>query len=357
MNQLCKHYLECGGCELQHLNAKQYLSYKNQTLLNRLAEAKITPETTDHLFIVGTHKRRRCIIQVGYENGKILLGFYKKKSHVVVDMHQCLVLTPNIFELLSPLRVCLTKLTKPKALKSAYILDSHSGIDLVIHASCEPQLQCLEILVKFATENNLARVGWQVNDKILSICSIKPITSCINNLLVDLPPGTFLQATKKCEELIQKQIQNNVTADTKKIIDLYAGCGTFSLIFEQNIQVVSVEGDKNMASILNQVIRRYNLKNVQAITQDLFRHPISATELSKFDLAIIDPPRNGALPQIKELAKSRIKAIMMISCNIDSFIRDAKLLIENGYKLHTLTPIDQFYWTKHLELSAYFLRC
>lgn len=354
MNSLCRHYLECGGCELQHLNAAQYLSYKTDSLLNKLANAQIIPNIIEPLFMVGPHKRRRCTLQIEYKNGKILLGFFQKKSHIVVDMDECLVLTSNIFSILAPLRQCLAKLPTPKLLRSVYILDSDSGLDLLITATYIPELQCLERLVEFAKIHNIARITWQRNSDIIPIFTAKTILSSIGNIQIELPPGTFLQATKECEQFIQRQILGLVNDKIKKIIDLYAGCGTFSLIFDNKAHVLSVEGEKTMTDVITKSIKRYNLKNKQVTTRDLFDYPITAKELAIYDLAIIDPPRNGASPQIKELAESKIKNIMMISCNIDSFIRDAKLLLRNGYALEKLTPIDQFYWTKHLELTAFF---
>jgi 23S rRNA (uracil1939-C5)-methyltransferase len=355
MIKLCQHYLDCGGCELQHLDEIQYSQYKFDSFLEKLAKANIAPTILNPLFIVGPYKRRRCTVQINYHKGKIELGFYKKKSHQVVDMKECLILEPTIFNLLQPLRKCLASLAKPQLLNNIYILNSHTGLDLLINAEYLPNMECLEKLVEFANQHNIARISWQMHQKIVDIFTAKPVTSNINNILVELPVGCFLQATKECEQLIQQQILNLVVKNhIKKVVDLYAGCGTFSLIFDDKIQVHAVEGEEKSINAINKAIKKYNLKNKQATTQDLYRYPIKTENLTNFDLAIIDPPRNGASPQIKELAKSKIKTIMLVSCNVDSFIRDAKLLIAHGYKLMELTPIDQFYWTKHLELSAIF---
>ena len=181
------------------------------------------------------------------------------------------------------------------------------------------------------------------------------MTTNINNTLVELPPGAFLQATIECELSIQQQILNLVQANkTNKIIDLYAGCGTFSLIFDDKVHVLSVEGNKNMSAMVSKAIKQFNLKNKYVINQDIFHYPLKAEQLMKYEIAIINPPRNGAMPQIKELAASKIKIIVMVSCNVDSFIRDAKLLLSKNYNLRELTPVDQFRWTKHLELFAIF---
>ncbi len=355
MKKLCQHYLDCGGCELQHLNETQYLEYKHNTLIDRLAEVGIVAETLHPFFMVGTYKRRRCTLQVSYHKKKIELGFYKKKSHIVIDMKECFILAPEIFNILQPLRECLASLATPQKLKNIYILSSHSGLDLLIGADYSPSIKCMEALVKFAVSNNIARISWQENQNIIDIVSVRIVTSKINDVLVALPPASFLQATKECEHHIQQQIlalaqQRKV----KKVIDLYAGHGTFSLIFGDTIQVCSVEGEQAMINAITTAIKQYNLKNKKTICQDLYRYPIRSEELAKYDLAIIDPPRNGASPQIKEIVASKIKTVMMVSCNVDSFIRDTKLLLENGYLLKELTPIDQFHLTKNLELSAIF---
>jgi 23S rRNA (uracil1939-C5)-methyltransferase len=346
MKKLCQHYLDCGGCELQHLSEAQYLEYKQESLANKLAEAGIVAETLHPFFMVGTFKRRRCILQVHYHKKKIELGFYKKQSHIVVDMKECFVLTPEIFNILQPLRECLATLDNPQKLKNVYILNSDCGLDLLIGAEYSPTMKCMENLVKFSSEHNIARITWQDNRKVTDIISVK---------ILAFPPGSFLQATKECEQHIQQQILTLAQQrKVKKVIDLYAGHGTFSLIFDNTMQVCSVEGDQNMIATISTTIKQHNLKNKKAICQDLYRYPIGSEELKKYDLAIIDPPRNGATPQIKEIVASKIKTVMMISCNVDSFIRDTKLLIASGYILKELTPIDQFHWTKHLELSAIF---
>jgi 23S rRNA (uracil1939-C5)-methyltransferase len=355
MKKLCRHYYECGGCELQHLNKDQYLEYKYETLAKTLLDAKIFAEILHPFFIVGAYKRRRCTLQVSYHKKKISLGFYKKKSHIVVDMKECFILTPEIFDILQPLRICLENLENPQKIKNVYILSNNSELDLLINADYYPSLKCMENIVKFSANHNIARISWQENKKITSIVINKTVCSKINNIQVALPPASFLQATKECEQYIQQQILALVQQyKVKKVIDLYAGYGTFSLIFDDTIQVCSVEGDQGMSKAMSTAIKQYNLKNKQVICQDLYRYPVNAEELSKYNLAIIDPPRNGASPQIEEIIRSKIKIVMMISCNVDSFIRDAKLLIKGGYILKELTPIDQFHWTKHLELSAIF---
>ena len=355
MKELCQHYYDCGGCELQHLNKAQYLEYKHETLINKLSDAKISAEVLHPFFMVGTYKRRRCTLQVSYYKKRIKLGFYQKKSHIVVDMQECFILSPEIFDLLQPLRECLASLENPQKLKNIYVLSSNSELDLLIGADYFPRIKCMENLVKFSANHNIARIAWQENKKITNIVSTKTVTSKINNTLVALPPGSFLQATKECEQYIQQQILTLAQQyKVKKVIDLYAGHGTFSLIFDDSIQVCSVEGDQAMITAISTAIKQYNLENKQTICQDLYRYPINAEELSKYNLAIIDPPRNGASPQIKEIVTSKIKTVIMISCKVDSFIRDAKLLITGGYSLKELTPIDQFHWTKHLELLAIF---
>lgn len=350
MKAVCKHFSLCGGCSLQHLNEEEYLKYKTDILRQKLEDHKISITEILPLKIIGPYKRRRCTLQVSYEQNEIRLGFYQTKSHSVVNLEECFVLVPELFALIEHLKRLLPKIKK---IDNIHMLSSAFGIDVLINSSHMQSEKCNAELVKFAAKHKLARISWGNQSKISTIYQEKPVSSLVNNYYVNLQAGSFLQATKECEDIITEEIKL-AASGSKKIVDLYAGFGTFSLIFSAKQQITSVEGSIEASKALAETIKKYNLANVKVINQDLYRYPMQAKELSKFDLAIIDPPRNGATPQIKELAKSKIKKIAMVSCDIDSFVRDGKILTENGYLFTKLITIDQFYWTEHFEILAIF---
>jgi 23S rRNA (uracil1939-C5)-methyltransferase len=102
--------------------------------------------------------------------------------------------------------------------------------------------------------------------------------------------------------------------------------------------------------------RTQGIKPIRTLARDLMREPLSAAELSAFDAVLFDPPRAGALAQAAALAKSRVPTLIAISCNPASFAKDARLLLDGGYVLKRVVPIDQFVFSAHVELVAIFTR-
>jgi len=174
-------------------------------------------------------------------------------------------------------------------------------------------------------------------------------------LKIELPQGAFLQATQAGQDAITNFILQYL-AGAKNIADLYSGCGTYTFpIAQSGCRVSAFEGSYDMALALNNTIRQNDMEGlITAHTRDLYKNPVRADELKQFDAIVINPPRNGALPQTQQIAKSGVANVVMISCNPQTFERDAKAMLEAGYKLSKIVPIDQFVWTNHLELAAFF---
>jgi 23S rRNA (uracil1939-C5)-methyltransferase len=170
------------------------------------------------------------------------------------------------------------------------------------------------------------------------------------------PPGAFLQATAEGEAALVAAV-GQIVGDAARVLDLFAGCGTFALPLAERAQVVAVEGEAAMLAALGLAARGVpGLRPVRTVARDLFRRPLLPVELAAADAVVIDPPRAGAEAQARELAASRVARIAAVSCNPASFARDARILIAGGYRLEWVQPIDQFLWTGHVELVAAFTR-
>jgi 23S rRNA (uracil1939-C5)-methyltransferase len=168
------------------------------------------------------------------------------------------------------------------------------------------------------------------------------------------PPGAFLQATQDGEEALQAAVSDAV-GSCDRIVDLFAGCGTFSLPLAQRAEVHAVEGSGDMLAALDAGWRSgIGLSQVGTETRDLFRRPLLADELARFGAVVIDPPRAGAQAQTRELAEAQVARIAAVSCNPATFARDAKTLTEAGYHLNWVQVVDQFRWSAHVELVAAF---
>ena len=169
------------------------------------------------------------------------------------------------------------------------------------------------------------------------------------------PPGAFLQATEHGEKALLNAVRE-IIGDASRVVDLFAGCGTFSLPLAETAEVHAVEGLRDMMKALDQGWRQSKgLKRVTTETRDLFRNPIIASDL-RYDAAVIDPPRAGAEAQALELAQSKIPNIAFVSCNPVTFARDAATLIRADYQLEWVQVVDQFRWSSHIEVVGKFTR-
>ena len=140
---------------------------------------------------------------------------------------------------------------------------------------------------------------------------------------------------------------------SKKVADLFAGSGTFTMRLAHRAEVWAVESDAAALSALEKGFRGgAGLKKVTAERRDLFQRPLLPRELIGVDAVVFDPPRAGAAAQAKHLAKSEVAKVAAVSCNPVTLARDLEILIAGGYALKSVTPVDQFLWSPHVEAVA-----
>jgi 23S rRNA (uracil1939-C5)-methyltransferase len=338
----CKHYYQCGGCNLQHLSDKLYHDFKQQLLIEALGDAGFAMSNPP-VVIIGPYSRRRTQLKVQGQQ----LGYYKASSHELVTIEECPILEPALSALFPSLKFLIKQV---KQIKEITLTSCDNGVDMLIIADKEPSLSEQELLVKFAYQQELARISWQVAKHLLPIIAIRSPQIKFGNILVNIPEDCFLQATKLSQQLMTKMITGHC-GGKKSIIDLYAGCGTYSLALANVAKVHAVEGSKQMIEAIQQT-----KSNVSTELRDLYHSPVLAQNLNHYDVALINPPRNGAEPQIQQIAKSKIKQVIIVSCNPQSFSRDARILKQAGYTLKDVTAFDQFHWSPHLEVVGVFER-
>ena len=200
--------------------------------------------------------------------------------------------------------------------------------------------------------HKLARLSWDGE----AVATREPPVQSFGVGKVAPPPGAFLQATAHGQAALLTCVQESL-GNAKQVIDMFAGCGTFTLPAAEKAEVWALEGEASLIDALDAGWRKATgLKKVKSETRDLFRRPLLPQELRKTDAVIIDPPRAGAEAQMIELAQSNVKRIAAVSCNPISFARDAEILIAGGYRLDWVQPVDQFRWSSHVELAAQFTK-
>ena len=347
----CRHFKSCGGCVVQHGSDPFVSSWKRGILATALAAQGINAEIAGVETSPPNSRRRAKFAGRRTKKGAIV-GFHGWRSGDVVSVPECMVLNPKLTALLSLLER-MTRLAASRTVDAAYqVTDSITGIDLAITSPHDLSDALRAEVPGLCEGEGVARVSW--NDEPLAM--FEPPAIQIGTARVVPPPGAFLQATPQGEAALANEVEA-IVAGADRVVDLFAGCGTFALRLAARSEVHAVEGDERLLAALDAGWRGVEgVRTVTTETRDLFRRPLLPDELNRFGAIILDPPRAGADAQIHEIAGSTVETVAMVSCNPVTFARDAKALVSAGFSMDPVTIVDQFRWSAHLELVAAFRR-
>lgn len=349
VSPLCRHFKSCGGCQLQHASDALVADWKVEMVKQALNAQGLT--TTFRPIITSpAHSRRRAVFSARRTKKSVLSGFHVRASDQIISTPDCKLVDPTLLDGL-PLSERLAEIGASRRSElSITVTSSDNGLDVAVAGGTNVDRSLLVKLAGLAEEFDLARLSW--DDEI--VVTRRPPIQSFAQVEIIPPPGAFLQATKEGEIALRTSVQEIVSGATS-IIDLFAGCGTFTLPLAAQARVHAVEGSDKMVQALDMGWRKArDLKHVKSETRDLFRNPLGVEELSGLDACVIDPPRAGAEAQIRELARGNVGKIAYVSCNPRSFARDASILTKSGYALDWVQVVDQFRWSTHIELAASF---
>jgi 23S rRNA (uracil1939-C5)-methyltransferase len=346
----CRHFPECGGCQLQHLDEAAF----GRFLVDRIASALIAqgvplPEIRP-VHISPPNSRRRASLRAEARGRQVLLGFNSEKSHRIIDMRECFVLRPELFALVEPLHRLLGRLLGPRGSGGVRMMLADQGVDLLLEKVSVDGLAATERLAEFAGTHRLARLAIDDGYGAQTRWEPEPVTITLGEIPVPLPHGAFLQATEEGEAALVAAVREAV-GPARVVADLFAGLGTFALSLEGKI--LAAEGGRDAALALKAAAQRVQ-RAVFVDHRDLFRRPLDIKELNRFEAVVLDPPRAGAKEQVEALARAAVPRIAYVSCNPNTFARDASTLIQGGYRLDWVTPVGQFRWSTQVELAASF---
>ena len=308
-----------------------------------LMKASVNAEVLD-IVSVPPRSRRRAVLEISC--GEI--GFHAVKSHEIVDMRECLVLTPGLFSLAQQLR---TRFGFLKAPADFYVTETLTGFDLGVRSPQKLTPQMSADLVGAVAGLGIVRLNF--NNALVLESAAPQVEE--GGVRVHLPPYSFLQSTVEGEAALQECVLK-IVGKAKLVADLFSGVGTFALPLAAKAKVHAVEQGAPALAALAEGAKAPGLKPVTTERRDLFKLPLTSAELNLYDAVVLDPPRAGAESQIRQLAKSRVPTIAYVSCDAGTFARDAALLAAGGYRPGPVTPIDQFLWSSHIELVAGFVR-
>jgi 23S rRNA (uracil1939-C5)-methyltransferase len=345
---VCRHFTHCGGCAVQHLRGPAYLAWKRE-LVAAAFSARGIDAPTSHVATVGLGARRRASFSARRTGRGVVLGFHEAKGVDIVDLQECPVTASAIVRALPGLRRLVEPLMSRRAPGRVVVTLAANGLDVAIEdVPGEPSLEVREFLAREATALKLARLT--LAGDTLYQATVPAVRLGTANVV--LPARSFLQAAPAAEAEMVRLVTQAV-GESKRVVDLFCGMGTFTFPLAQRAPVLAVDGDKSAITALASAANRTpGLKPIETKLRDLFREPLSVKELQGFDAAVFDPPRAGAATQAAALAASGVKTIAAVSCNPATLARDARMLIDGGFKLERVTPIDQFLYSPHIEAIA-----
>ena len=348
---VCRHFGACGGCALQHLRDDAVAALKRSLLLQALVRKGLDDATVAETISVAAATRRR--IRLTYRRGhSTTLGFNRRGSRRVLDIAECPVVLPEIARLLGPLHEFCGTVDALGATGDIQVTATDTGIDLLPIPSrpADPDLAAREAAAAFADRHDLSRIAWQVGRDWEPIAERRPAVVGFAGIPVVIPPTAFLQASKAGEDAIVDIITRAfAAANPARIADLYAGCGALSVPAARIAPVFAVDGDPAMTAALAAAASG---RNIGVATRDLQKDPFPAAALAEFDAVIFDPPRAGAHGTAEALAGSAVPLVVAVSCNPATLARDLRILVDGGYAIECITPIDQFKWSAHVEAVA-----
>jgi 23S rRNA (uracil1939-C5)-methyltransferase len=348
----CPHFGVCGGCAIQHWDTEVYRAWKRELVVTTLAQAGIDCEVAPLVDAHGLGRRRITLHARMGTHDVLKVGFAAANSHDIIPIDRCPVLDPHLsgaIEAAWAIAEPLISMGKPLDIQ---VTATSSGLDVDVRGSGPPSTALITKLSRVAEQQRLARL---TRHGELVLMRTPPVVS-IGTAQVALPPGSFLQATVAGEETLAALVSEHCRR-AKHIADLFCGVGPFALRLASKSRIAAFDSDAGAVTALQKAATSTSgLKPVKAKARDLFRRPLMPQELRDYDTVVFDPPRQGAQAQVTQLAASKIPVVVAVSCNVTTFARDAKILIDGCYRIELVTPVDQFRHTPHVELVARFRR-
>lgn len=351
----CAHYDTCGGCTLQHAEQTFYRTWKQGVVRTALTRQGVAPAAWRAPVFLPAGMRRRATFAAVRKKDRVTLGYFRRRSHAVADIASCLVADPAIMGLRAKLAGPLATLLQDGKPADIFIQRVDGAAEVVITGPVggkgSPDLGVYETAAGMAHGLGLSRVAWRARDQDSPevLLEVAPLIARFGVLDVALPPLAFLQPTKAGEEALVAAVLEALPPQGK-FADLFAGCGTFTgPMLARGV----VDAFENADSAVRALDKAKAARPLTAARRDLFRDPL---EGGRYDAVVFDPPRVGAEAQSRALAASGAPRVVGVSCNPVSFARDARILVEGGYRLESVQVIDQFIWSHHVELVGVFTR-
>ena len=345
----CKYFGRCGGCMLQHMDLKTYDNFKLSLVKRALPpEIKINPIIT-----IPKGTRRRINLQALKKDEHLFLGFYRFHSHQIIDIDSCPAMMAPLSAILNPLKEVLMLILEHRQKAEIFLMHASNGIDMLLELPdlIELTTEQERELTDFAKKTGIIRLKFHSSKKPKLLFESEKPYILLGDKKVATDARCFMQASFSSDQILADLVEQYLPQEKGALVDLFCGRGTFALPLSKRFSVDGFESDATALEALGEAAAG----TIAIHKRDLFTNPLSKDELRPYRFAVINPPRAGALEQVKALARSKCERVVYISCNPESFARDAGILENGRYKLLEVTPVDQFYWSSHLEVVGVFV--
>ena len=345
---ICRHFDVCGGCVAQHMSETLYRGWKHDMVVTAFSYRGLDV-TIDPLVPVPIGSRRRAALTARRHQGGIVMGYHQRRSHTLVALEECPVMVPTIVAALPGLKQIAMILPGREGEIRFTVAALEGGLDVAFdEGAAQLSAKHRTRLAELASSLRLARLS--VGGDIVIAAGVPKLPGTRG--AIPPPPGAFFQAVAAAETAMIERVVA-AAGKARRIVDLFAGLGTFTLPLAAVGRVLAVDNDKALLAALGEATRHaQGLKPIETRVRDLFREPLSLKELEGIDTAVFDPPRAGAAAQAEVLARSKTRTIVAVSCNPATLARDLRTLVDGGYTIERVTPIDQFVFSAHVEVVA-----
>lgn len=355
----CRHYFQCGGCNLQHMGYQPQLAYKQDKIIQLLSRQALNESLPWQEPIVSEpwHYRRKARIGVQYnKHGEAIVGFRQRESNHLIGIKSCPVIVETFDNIFAELKNVLAKLSGKNAVGHVEIIAANENV-VVVRQLVKLSMQDQQLWQEFSSKNNWV-VYFDYGDKVLPLTEDKTLFySLTNDIKIEFSVNNFIQVNHLVNQQMVAQAQTWLALDDKDIVlDLFCGLGNFSLPIAQQVNtVVGIEGITSMVEMAQENADKNGINNCQFYQADLngdWQEQHWAKQ--KYTKVLLDPARAGAYQALMQLLPLKIKQVLYVSCDPASLARDAKLLIEHGYKIEKIALMDMFSQTKHVETMVMF---
>ena len=353
----CKHFTKCGGCLLQHWEYENYKKWKFNSIRNPLLKLTTDVKILD-MISAENFSRRRAKFFLKQGDNNCIIGFREYRSETLININNCIIIDPEIMRFMTELKNYFNTNYLTNEILVFHVNKLDYGLDILIQIKKSLKIDYLINIFK-NFKSKIASIYLQqnnLNPELILFYNKNKLNFGNYNVYGLIPPAGFYQATKVAENELIKNILNEIEIKNDYILDLYSGSGTFTLpLLKNGYKVYAIDNNKSSIESLIKSSKEQNLfNNIEYNISNLNKEKIETQFFQKFDVVILDPPRAGSLLQLTSIVETKVKKVIYVSCNVQSFLRDTQILLSNGYKIKYILPIDQFLYTSHLEIFSVF---